>query len=64
MISRNNYTVAEDLIGRVQSGDIADALAESGMEKDYLDDFIRTFPTWYRMAHVKPQAETPELATA
>lgn len=64
MISRNNYTVAEDLIGRVQSGDIADALAESGMEKDFLDDFIRTFPTWYRMAHVKAQAETPELATA
>ena len=64
MINRNNYTVAEDLIGRVQSGDITDALTESGMEKDFLDDFIRTFPTWYRMTHVKPQAETPELATA
>ena len=62
MISRNNYTVAEDLIGRVQSGDIADALTESSMEYDYLDDFIRNFSTWYRMGRVQSQAKTPDLA--
>lgn len=64
MISQNNYTVAEDLIGRVQSGDIADALKESCMENDYLDDFIRNFSTWYRMGRVSAQAESPELASA
>lgn len=64
MISQNNYTVAEDLIGRVQSGDIADALKESCMENDYLDDFIRNFSTWYRMGRISAQAESPELASA
>lgn len=62
MINRNNYTVAEDLIGRVQSGDISDAFAESSMENDYLDDFIRTFSNWYRMGNIQAQAKTPELA--
>lgn len=62
MISLRNYTVAEDLIGRIQNGDVSESWTGMDMDFDYLYDFTKNFNSYYRMDRVPPKAAMPELA--
>lgn len=61
MMSVRNYTVAEDLIGRIQLGDITEQDYSMDLDFDYLSDFNKNFNTYYRMETLRPKSATPAL---